>query len=171
MRYKVAEKLKVVIHNDEPQVVEENSEVKVEENEEQVIYEDNSAEGANVTNDDQFDEIGEITDECHFATPICDDVLVPIQSDFQPIFAETLAKGFVMVFDIIVSAHIQPDDYYEVFPLQVAYQEATTYSEIFHISDTGKMTCLHLNLIVEGYGLWFICSSSLVMLILSFYKT
>lgn len=72
----------VVIHNVELQVVEEKSEVEVQESEKQFTDEDNRAEEADVTSDDQLDELVEIIDEFYFTAPISDqasnNVLVPI---------------------------------------------------------------------------------------------
>lgn len=78
-----------------------------------------------MTSDDQFDELMEVTDECHLASLVCDQspdkVLVPVQSVIQPIFADTPAQGFVMVSNIIEPTYIQPDVYYDIFPLLAHY--------------------------------------------------
>lgn len=77
----------------------------------------------------------------------------------------------MVIQEIATPVHFQQDEYYEVCPLLVAYQETITYFEIVLLSDTYKQTGLHHNLIVDGYGLWLISASSHIMLIIFLRKT
>lgn len=78
-----------------------------------------------MTSEEQFDELVKYTDEWLFAAPFCDqppdDIPISIQSEIQPILENTLVHDVVMMSEIVAPVHIWQDEYYEVFPLSVAY--------------------------------------------------
>lgn len=67
-----------------------------------------------MTSDDQFDEIGEITDKCHFATPICDqlsnEVPTLVQDEIQSILVDIPSFKPLVFPAIVYRAHVQPVD-------------------------------------------------------------
>lgn len=101
----------IMEHEAEPINVEEKFEVEVQESEAKTTYVNISAEEANMTSDDQFDELVESIDECFFATPICDqllddDVSGLVQSEIQPIFIITPVLDSVIIPRIAFLVHV-----------------------------------------------------------------
>lgn len=83
--------------------------MEVPETEAKTADEGGSVEETEETNDDQFDEVVESTNECLFDVLVCDqlldDSLTPVQSEIQPIFIDTLPDP-VMVPRIFALVHI-----------------------------------------------------------------
>lgn len=142
-----------MVHSDEPQIVEEKFEVEVQESVEQIEAEDVTMHEDDVT----CVELVMSIDECFIAAIVCDqspdEVLAPIHDEIQSILTDAPSHEPSVFLDLMDPTHIQPDVYYEIFPLPTHYQETSSYYEIFPISNTFKRTRFHHNLIIEGYGL------------------
>lgn len=51
------------------------------------------------------------------------EIIALVQSEIQPIFADTPAQDFVTIFYIVESVHVQPNEYYEIFSLPTPSQK------------------------------------------------
>lgn len=102
----------IMKHEVEPIYVVEKFEVEIHKSEAKTTDKAITAEEADKTSNDQFDDLVESTDECFFVAPVCnqspnDDISSPVHSEIQFIFTATPIPNFVMAPEIVFPVHVR----------------------------------------------------------------